>query len=192
MLEILLKRFRATKKLYSDVYGEIVQINRQVGNTIDVGKLADIAIVCRETAKLLADLDKEYRKTQELCERLGCMLWVSMSDEGNAETVRGKLCTATPDLKMTATLPSQKQEPEKYAQFMDSLGVPKELYERGVVQTYWPRLVDYITNLAENGKPLPPGVDVEKTRPQYRFILRLKKGVDLTEEDVLESQTVKA
>jgi hypothetical protein len=188
MLENLLAQFRKVKSAYRELYADLSMLNKRVQTTRSPEDLADYAIVCRETAKLLSDLDKEYRKTQEMCERLGCMIAVT---QGDVDIIRAKLCTGTPDLKMIATLPSQKLDPENYAKFMKSLGVSEELYETGVMQLYWPRVVDYLTKLAENGKPMPAGIDMEKTRPQYRLMLRLKKGVELDEIDVLDTQNVK-
>jgi hypothetical protein len=44
------------------------------------------------------------------------------------------------------------------------------------VRPHWPGMVSYLTGLMRQGRPLPPGIDPEKTYPRYKLRLRALKG----------------
>ena len=89
-----------------------------------------------------------------------------------AETIKGKLCTASPHVKHMPKLP--KSGTPEYAELLIHLGVPKELAESGRVSPRHNGMVDYVTELHEEGKPLPPHVHF--AYPDYRCTYRTKKG----------------
>jgi len=46
------------------------------------------------------------------------------------------------------------------------------------VKPYWPGIMEHISSLAEQGKPLPAGIDAEKTYTQYKMRITPYKGLD--------------
>lgn len=186
MLNELLEAYRRIRSAYNDQYATITRLRKYIEKCGDVKELADIDLVCREAAKYLDDIRKEFARTQDIAGKLACMIWVSDADSDGP--IRGRLSTATPNLRMTASLPNQHRDPEQYAALMNSLGVPEELRKSGVVMVYWPKMVDYLSTLCEQGKPMPAGIDMDKTYPAYSLTNRLKKGVELDDPNVLTNE----
>ena len=84
-------------------------------------------------------------------------------------------------------IPHKRRDPDKYAAFVKSLGIPAHLAvlnnpddknEHAPVDLHYNGVCEYVTELQRQGKPLPPGVDPEKTYPVFKLKLRKKKAVD--------------
>jgi hypothetical protein len=60
---------------------------------------------------------------------------------------------------------------------MEHLGIPEHMAAGDVVRPHWPGLKEYLTKLAQQGLPLPPGIDPQKTYSEYTLEVRKKKGV---------------
>lgn len=138
----------------------------------DLEELADMVYTVTKVLELFKEVEKKTRGTTELAERLLCMLWAQRSD---AEPVRTSHCTITPRIRMAAQIP-KKGTPEHEA-LMQYLNISPELQETDAVRPHWPGLVDLMTKLLTEGRPLPQGVDPSKTYPVYGVTIRSKKGI---------------
>lgn len=162
------------KKAHDEIYRLIALLKPEVEKCRRKEELVDYAYALYEAHKFIDDLEGEVRRLKERAICLADALWVQ---ESTGESIRTDYCTATPDIKMAANIPSQKRDPEAFDAFMQHLGIKPELYkgESEVVRPHWPGLVEYVSALISQGKPLPPGVNMEKKYPVYKMSFRKKK-----------------
>lgn len=148
------------------------------GNETDI---VDLAYATNEMYKWADDVRKQLKQVHEIAERVACLILVT---KGVGESVKTEYCSASPHVKQMASVPSRKTKPEEFAKLMDHLGIPRQLWDVSdddeVVRPHWPGLMAYLTRLGAEGKPLPPGVDPDKTYAVYSLLIRPRKGV-LTE-----------
>lgn len=144
--------------------------------------MTNIAYAMDKCDKFLKETDKLCRQLGELHEKIVCALWSAMAELDMTErSVKTEYVTAVPNVRMLATIPREESEPVKYAAMMDDLGVPRHLWQgldHAVVKPYWPGLIGLFSRLSAEGRPLPRGVDPEKTYPSYTLHFRGKKGPD--------------
>jgi len=174
------RRLKASQKAHEATFKEVLNANTRLRDgRVAPGDLVDLAYVYRSIAAIADDTRKECTALMELAERMACMRWVTehTNDPEAAKAIHGELAVGVPDLKMMASLPKPSTKPAEYKALMMWLGVPADMHM--LVRPHWPALTDLLTQLAAEGKPLPPGVDANKTYPVYRLLLREKKGQEL-------------
>lgn len=173
-----------TKDLYilvrdthAQVYNRVKELTEQTKALADLEEQADNCYALHQTLKLIEDMRGQLRDLKDMAERLTGVLWSKLSD---GDPIRTTYVTATPRLRVVASIPSRKSSPEKYNALMNALGVPTHLSNKDteVVRVHWPGLCDHLTSLQEQGLPLPEGLDGDKTWTQYSMLYRAKKGVD--------------
>ncbi len=168
--------FAILENAHSQVYLGVKALHEKVAACHDMVELTELAWTLKQSHKYADDMRKELERTQKTCERLACLLWTK-TDGG---PIRSPSCTATPRVKMMASLPHRERDPEAYAALMSYLKIPPELWgdkdNYDVVRVHWPGFVDYLTEKIENGEPTPPGIDVTKTYPVYGLTMRGKRG----------------
>jgi hypothetical protein len=162
---------------FKETYALLSALGKRCEHLNDMQELADGALACREVYRLADDTRKEVDKLRKLCERMACLLWVKDSD---GEPIRTRFCTATPDVKIIASIPKRTTRPDDYARLMTHLGIPVEMWDRDieVVRPHWPGFVDYISKLTAQGLPMPPGIDPDRTYPEYHLRTRRTRDVD--------------
>lgn len=106
------------------------------------------------------------------------------------DPIRTENVTATPDMKVNASIPTFEKQPFQYAELMTYLGVDSCLWDKGVVLTelgeehtevvrvHWPGFQSLITRLKAQGLPLPNGIDPNATFTEFALRMR-KKGESL-------------
>jgi hypothetical protein len=137
--------------------------------------LADAAYCCRLIEDTADDIRKRTAETGQLCQRIACALAVATEQ---VDSIRTDYVTATPDVKMIASIPRRSTHLEQFAALMAHFGVPASAWEGGehaAVQPHWPGVMERINRDLAAGKPLPPGVDPDKTYPEYRLLMRKGK-----------------
>lgn len=174
-LVAIYKQARAIHEAYVQADGELRRFLSTCPNTEDQ---ADAAYALREIADMVDEVRKMANSTGELAQRFACII---AGATGNPEPIRTEYCTATPDVKPIASVPRQSSDPEGYALLMEHLGIPRAMWDRGddksVVKPNWPGMMSYLAEQMKQGKPLPPGIDPDKTYSEYRLLIRKKKGV---------------
>lgn len=170
--------YEKIQKFHLEVFAELDAAHKNNSEN-DMQELADQALAAREMNKLLDSMAKKAKELQSVRERVCVLIWMKDSDGSNIKT---PYCNAAPNIKTMASIPHHRRDPEKFTEMMEFLGVPKELHSDGVVRPHWPAFVDYISTLAEEGKPFPPGIDPNKTYPVYSLTLR-KKGDIIRDEN---------
>ena len=162
------------KQNHELLYTELKTLRTQVEKCNDMKELADTVYALRECYKLTDDARKLIDNIKGLAERLACIIWIKTSEGDKIET---DYCIGTPKVKQITSVP--KRGTEDYALLMDFLEIPDTGEE--VVRFHWPGLTEHLTRLAEEGKPLPPGIDPSKTYAGYSLSVRTnqsKKGID--------------
>lgn len=167
MHELVLRAHNAVKEAHEEAYRCMRRLEEITKTCSDMSEQADTAYGMNECIKLLEDTRKHARRIKETAEKIGCAVWIK--DGGDTKNIKTEYVTATPDIKMIASIPKQSTQPEAYNALMDWLQVPEEARENDAIRPHWPGLVSHISDLAQQGKPLPPGIDFEKTYPQYSF-----------------------
>lgn len=139
---------------------------------------ADAAYAFRETHKLIDDVRKRLEDLRKLSEKMACVIAAATFD---ADTIRTDYCSATPDVKPIASVPSRSRQPEEYAKLMSWLGVPEGLWstndDHAPIKPHWPGVMEMLDREMRAGRPLPPGIDPNKTYNEYKLVIRGKKGV---------------
>lgn len=169
--------YRVMHEAHAKMYVALQEIDTTVKHCSNVKELADYAFALRETAAMADDTRKTCEAIQRLAERICCAITVKDGLEG---PVRTDYVTATPTVKMMASLPNKTREPDQYKRLLEHFGLDCELAEEDGVRFHWPGMVRHISKLAEEGRPLPPGLDVEKTYPVYGLSpMKKRKGIEL-------------
>lgn len=146
----------------------------QLQNQPTLGDLADADYAISRCAELADNIKSKVRKLEELSQQIVCLRWM-MQDDG--EPIRTDHVTCSPRMTTMGRLPSKHKEPEKYEAALKALGVSDEAVKGDLFRVHWPSLVYYMESLAEEGKPLPEGIDYKSTYPVYKCTRRKKKGV---------------
>lgn len=170
--------YQAASQLHAKTYGLLAELALALTKETDVAEVADVAFAMREMSKLLHEVEVRSNAVGESAQRLACA--IAIRDE--IEEIKTEYVTAQPDLKLNAKLPSPKTEFEAYAKLMRYLKVPEELWNVGperrrAVDLQWPGMVEYLTDKAQRGEPLPDGVAAADTKPLFRLLMRRRKGV---------------
>lgn len=163
--------FDMLKTIQHFYYNNLVRI-------IDIAKnqkftkeqMVDIGFLCRESEILLDDLRKDCKSRKEF---LGSKLSMRVTQESltdlNVDTnVKGTLARGETDVKKRAKLPI-KNTPE-YKELMDYFFIPKRIMESGVLSFSWNKIGDLVSECAEEGKPLPPGITETYTEFTTKYV----------------------
>lgn len=167
--------FKRAVKAHEELFLQITKLSKEIELDRNLFELTDYAYALNEAYKRLDDIAHETKRLRERVTQIVVALWVTT--EG--EPIRTDYVTGIPDVKMMASVPSKNKDPEKYHALMEHLGVPKALYDgdNDVLRPHWPGLVDYVSELLSQGRPVPPGCNTDKLIPVYKLALRGKKGV---------------
>jgi hypothetical protein len=168
----------------SEAHNFVIATLPTLGPKANLSDLADLLLSLKKSSDLLDDARKEIDKVMRAVEAIFCKLAVTSN---MTEPVRTDYCTATPKLKMVASIPSIKTEPEKYAQLMRYLKIPEHLwstaggvngeYQSAKVALHWPGICDLLTERARLGEPMPPGIDPAKVTTNYSVRLTQRKEI---------------
>lgn len=162
---------------HDDIYRHLqdLEINVRAGNSLE--EHADTVLALRESCNLFDDMRKMCNGLKELTEKICCAIAIK---DGQIDPIRTDHCTATVCIKQMASLPRRSTNPKDYEALMSYLCVPKSLWDgtNDAIRPHWPGMVDHITQLAKEGKPLPPGISIDKVYPVYKLSpLTKKKGI---------------
>lgn len=176
--------FKRAMRAHSEVVAAEAELRRLLTAEPAVAssreELADAAYALREAEAIVDEGRKKLRGLRELAERMCCMV---SAVSGDGECVRTPHCTAIPTVRTNVSVPTRKRDYEGWRALMRHLGVPDGLLggpaesEHAAIDVHWPGLMDLLSREAAEGKPLPPGVDPNKTVAAYSLTIRKKKGV---------------
>jgi hypothetical protein len=168
----LLLAYQKLRAAWEDVARLEVHASQAIKKCASLVDLADAAYCCREIEKTADDIRKRTIELGEIAQRLACVIEVASEE---VEPIRTEYVTATPDVKLIASLPKRSTDPEGFAALMAHLGIPEHAWQGGdhaPVQLHWKGLMERINRDSAEGKPLPPGVDPTKTYSEYKLCMR--------------------
>lgn len=182
----LVKEYGKMKKVYLSCY-ELLSILRDELriSKYELKDMVNFIYVIREISRLADDLRKEADGIGHMFENVLCAVYVTANETG---PIRASLATGTPDLKLGVKVPNQKREPERFQKLMTHFGISKEVISARVVKPYWPGICEQVSRLAEEGKPLPPGINPDDTYPTYKVRVKMIQNLDELMKSVVNEE----
>jgi len=173
----LLKEYAKMKKVYLSGYEQLSIIrDRAKDCKYNVEDLVNLVHVSREISKLANDLRKEADGIARILEGIACVVNLTRGEGG---PIRATLATGSPSMTLGVKLPHRERNPEAFQELMNYFGIELNSLTDRAVRPHWPAICEIVSVLAEEGKPLPPGIDPDATYPTYS--LRIKSKCDLDE-----------
>lgn len=188
-LRKMMEYFTAVRELHLRTYAHLTKIQDDLkAGKFTLVDMVNFLYVFRETSRLADDIRKELDGSSGLMEKVCCAMYIARcsNDQMRPEPIRTGMATGTPSVKMGARLPSRRDEPENFAALMKYLGVDDSAIATDVVRPHWPGIVASLTQLAAEGKPLPPGVDTNATYPVYTVSLKCCRALEEVIRDLAE------
>jgi len=178
----LIRRYESIKEQFVDGYEEFSILRDEVReNKFNTEELVNRIYVLRECAKYLEDLRKETEGVVNIMEQMCCALYLIQhaNSPEKADPIRAPFATGTPKTMMRAKLPKLHEDPERYTQLLDHFGVSPDQAVKQVLRPHWPSMCQYLTDLAEQGMPVPAGIKPGETYPVYSVIIRVRRSLEL-------------
>ena len=164
---------KQVERHYTELFTAILEEKDSITSK-DLRALCELGYFSREIARMLKDLQVEFDKISALAQKIACLKWIQTEEElAQVETNEFK---CSPQLQMSANIPSHSKEPEKYIDLLKWLGVEEEVASKGLLRVHWPTLRDLLTEMQELGKPLPNGISADKTHAHYSLKYKTKGG----------------
>lgn len=170
--ELLSELSELYKKIYNECSATFQEIRRREFSSEE---LTDIGFLFREMENIGDTIRKESKGRKELCAKLICAAVVeaSLNDPTDAlSRVDGRLATFNPNVKFISSLP-KKDDPE-YDEFLEWIGVSKEVIAKGLLNFRFNEMCDLLTHLVSEGKPVPKGF--KNSVPMYGGVYRRRKS----------------
>lgn len=151
--------------------------------------LTDIGWMLRQIHESLDESRKEVKSRLSMVEMQICAYHthrVLMGKTKEASTW-GNFASAEPNVGQQPKLP--KRGTPEYVEFMSYLKIPEELIagDQPPLSLSWEGMCEFISKRAEEGNPLPPGI--EKTYPVFRATFRRRIQKEATFDMSAESKT---
>lgn len=178
MLEALKELRAEVDAFHAKMYDKILSLRENQPELKDIPELADIGFQFKWFAQVFKDIGTESDKLSSLAQKIACMKWLGLPETSRPDVIvdpDGNYRAFT-DLTMSANIPSRSKDPEAYDAFMEWIGVPEPLIGTELVRVHWPTFKKTFTKLVSEGKPLPPGIDPEKTHAHYQLRYRDTKA----------------
>lgn len=155
---------------------------------------ADLIFFLKRTAEVFDDLRKASKRNTEQLENIIGSVFVAqqlmMPASQKSKSVKGYIALATVNVHEQPKLPSPNKEPTKYGVALRAVGVEsEETIRRGLLRFHWPSMVEWATELAEQGQSLPEGLSVSDNESSYTTTSRKRADVqleDVVPEDIKE------
>ncbi len=184
--ETMLTRWAQARELHVQTFEDILSLREQIVATENGPSnedLTNLVYITKKTSELCDDLRKELNELESLAGKIVCAKWMkaNVNDMSAAQPIRAKVATGTPDLGQIAAIPKPKSDPKDYSKLLTFLGVPKDKHESGMIRVHWPSFQKHCNELASKGQPLPPGIDPNKTYPDFKLKVTKSRKIELLE-----------
>jgi hypothetical protein len=171
--------FKRARALHEEAVRMCLTARNDAKKCADTEELADLAFACRKTCDFLTETMKLVRQLGVLSEKIAATVHIATCP--NQRSIHTQYVVATPNVKVMASIPRPDSSPKEYAEMMEFFGVPENLWKgrtHALVKDHWPGVMEELTRLQAEGKPLPPGLDPEKSYAEYTLTLTGRKGPD--------------
>jgi hypothetical protein len=180
-LKELLLAYRDLNRLYLKTYKLLCTLRDELKDQqYTLEDVVSLLYVMRSVSKYANDLRKEADGIGSMFENVCCVLWMAQHQNApeQADPIRTALATGTPRINMGVKLPKQSDDPEAFKALMSYFGVSESAVNAQAVKLHWPGICEHLTQLAEDGKPLPPGISADRTYPTYGVTIRANQDLD--------------
>ena len=166
------------REVYQPLMDQLSHVSREAmkipNKGISTEDAVDLGFLCREIENLFEECRKEVKARHERISRFVATSLVNMlledpeSVEDDDVLVRGLYASGSPNVGVTPKVP--KKGTQEYFDLCEYLGIPVDLANRGLVVFHYPLLAELCTELANEGKPMPPGLggSVPKVTTTFR------------------------
>lgn len=165
---------------HTELYNRLANLQASAERTVDLETLADLAYTMREIETLLDDSRKQAKHLYEMLSQKISLLHFSaaqISGSLKAAPIKTYHCTVSPTVKMSASTPSAKSQPDEYAAFMRGLGATDEQIASDTLRPHWPSVTEWLSARLAQGHALPDGIELGQLRPVYSLVIRSNKPV---------------
>ena len=172
----LLQEYGKMKATYLSGYEQLAYIRDEAkSGKYSMEDLVNLVHVSREISKLANDLRKEADGIVYILEQVVCVVYLTQAE---GKPIRASLATGSPSMKLSVKLPHRERNPEEFEALMNYFGIELSSLTDRAVRPHWPAICEIVSVLAEEGKPLPPGINPENTYPTYSLVIRSKRDLD--------------
>jgi len=172
-----IQAYSKIKQLYLDQYTMISHLRDDLrAHKFELDEMVNIIFILRNISKFADDLRKECDGIGHMFENVLCALYIT---QNKTEPIRTALATGTPTVNLGVKMPNKKKDPEAFDKFIKFFNVSAEAVDSKIVKPYWPGICEKISQMSEEGKPLPPGISVDDTYPTYKVRLIAYQELDL-------------
>lgn len=181
-VKALVADYHNTRDNFQMIYSHFVKVRAMMNDRqkLPLEALSDLRYCCRLIMEQSDELRKESNVLGELLAKLSCAEWmVANVNNPDKPLIRGEISVGSPDIKMSARVPHPSRDPEDFKQLALHLGFPDDMAVSGLFELRWPQMCDYVDKLQKDGRPLPPGIDPNKTYPNYVLLTRNNAAVDI-------------
>lgn len=187
----LLKKYDKIQDLFAETYEEFSRLRDCTkANTFNLEEYVNRIFIVRKMSEFLVDLRKEADGVIELMERQCCALWVlkHTNDPAGTEPIRAEFATGSPKTGLRANIPKLDKDPERFLALMKFFGMSEEQARLNVIRPHWPAMKTYLTELSQEGKPLPDGIKPTDAYPTYSIVTRMRRDLDQIMEEIKEAK----
>lgn len=187
----LIERYRTIHDIFVECYQEISELRDNVkAQKYDLNELVNRIYITRECSRYLDDLRKEMDGISTLMQQLCCAKYTldNANAPHEADSIRASFATGTPKTRMQGKVPKLRTDPKRYFALMRYFGIPEEVAEKEILRIYWPSFCEYISELAEQGKPLPDGIGADMTYPVYSVNIYVRRPLDEVIDELDENE----
>ena len=136
------KVYKAVSDLHAVAYTALQDVEDSRKQCADPKELADYCYALREISTFANDIRKMADVIKKTAENIACAICIRDEHVG---TIQTEYCRATPKIKMSASLPTKKGNPEEYDKLLDFLGIQGDIIGTDCVRFHWPGMVALIT-----------------------------------------------
>jgi len=155
----LLKLTDQLKDLHHKLYEHLSLMDERIkaNNAYSNVDLADLGFLCREQEELSDEMRKNSKVRKELISKVLVLKYAAAAMSEPFDSIKGNYARASAfRIKKIGKIP-EYGSPD-YIAYMESLGIPKEVIDKGLVKPDWEQTSERLTQLIEDGKKLPPGI----------------------------------
>lgn len=172
----LLQYYKSVREFHKWAYTGSQRILGGLKNAPTIGNCADVSLVLKRCASLEDDVRKETNRVTEHAMLIATGLWMQ---QGTGAKIKGELCSAYVDPRVTFKMPRRSQDPSGYAAACEFFGVPENLVDSGLLDFRYDGVRDFVTKHVASGFGMPKALEGYGLINQFGLSCRERKDVVL-------------
>jgi len=178
-MDPIVKRIQDLKSgldgLISEIRHAFTDVSRDVNANQKISTLCDLGYLAKKLEDQFDELRKDSKVLQEKSAKFLALLVIrdNINSDNSEDTAQGEISRAVIKLAMDPEMP-EPQSPDWY-RLHAHFGMTREQTDGGLVKLSWTELSKAVTEAAENGTPLPPGMKGSRAKYYASFYPRKSK-----------------